>query len=84
MSGGRGWGIGLFFLVVEGEEEEEEEEGGLPEVVVEVVGAGFVGFVGEDDAGAAVVVVAVGVRDEAFLDDSVRHGGVDGRGRVAV
>ena len=42
------------------------------------------GFVGEDDAGAAVVNVAVCVRDEGFLDGTVRQGGVDGGRRVAV
>ena len=42
------------------------------------------GFVGEDDAGAAVIVVAVGVRDDGFLDGTVRQGGVDGWGRVTV
>ena len=45
----------------------------LPEVVVEVVSAGFGGFVGEDYAGAAVVVLAGGVLDEALLYWAVGH-----------
>ena len=48
-------------------------EESLPEVVVEVVSAGFVGFVGEDYAGSAVVVLAGGVRDEALLCWAVGH-----------
>ena len=40
----------------------------LPEVVVEVVRAGFVGFVGEYDAGTTVILLTSGVHDEAFLD----------------
>ena len=47
--------------------------GNLPEVVVEVVCAGFVGFVGEDDAWSAVVVLAGCVRDEALLCWAVGH-----------
>ena len=48
----------------------------LPEVVVEVVSAVFVGFVGEHDAGTAVVVFASGVYDESLRHWAVRHGGV--------
>ena len=40
----------------------------LPEVVIEVVRAGFVGFVGKDDAGTTVVLLTSDVRDEALLD----------------
>ncbi len=69
---------------VDGEGREGRGEGSLPEVVVEVVGAGFVGFVGEDDAGAAVVVLARGVLDEALLRWAVRHAGVVAGGRVGV
>ncbi len=61
---------------VDGGREREKGGGSLPEIVVEVVGAGFVGFVGEDDAGAAVVVLARGVLDEALLGWAVRHAGV--------
>ena len=51
------------------------DEGGkrLPEVVVEVVSAGFVGFVGEHDTGSAVVVFAGSVRDETLLCWAVGH-----------
>ena len=60
------------------------EDGNLPEVVVEVVCARFVGFVGEDDSGTAVVVLAGGVLDEALLGWAVGHLGVVARGCVAV
>lgn len=44
----------------------------VPEVVVEEVGAGLGGFVGEDDAGAVVEGGAFGViRDEEFLHGAV-------------
>lgn len=61
-----------------------EGGGSIPEVVVEIVGAGFVGLVGEDDAGTAVVVLAVGVRDETFLGWAVGHLGRVAWSRVAV
>ena len=57
---------------------------GLPEVVVEVVCAGFGGFVGEDYAGTAVVVVAGRVLDETLLDGPVGHSGLVARCRVAI
>lgn len=63
---------------------EREWIGCLPEIVVEVVGAGFVGFVAEDYPGAAVVGFAGGVGDEAFWRWAVRHGGIVAWGRVAV
>ena len=56
----------------------------LPEVVVEVVRAGFVGLVGEDYTGPAVVVLAGRVLDEALLRWAVRHVGRGAWGRVAV
>lgn len=56
----------------------------LPEVVIEVVGARFVGFVAEDDARSAMVGLASSVGDEAFWRRAVRHGGIVARGRVAV
>ena len=49
------------------------EDGSLPEVVVEVVRARFVGFISEDDSGAAVVMLAGGVLDEALLGWAVSH-----------
>lgn len=58
--------------------------GCLPEIIVEVVGAGFVGFVTQDDARAAVIGFASGVDDEAFWRWAVRHGGIVAWGRVAV
>ena len=45
--------------------------GAVPEVVVEVVGAGFGGLVAEDYAGSAVVGDAVGVCDESGLGGAV-------------
>ena len=56
----------------------------VPEVVVEVVRAGFVGFVGEDNAGTTVVLLTGGVHDEVFLDCAVRHDGLVAWGCVAV
>lgn len=53
------------------------EEESLPEVVVEVVCAGFSGFIGEDNTGPAVVVLAGGVLDKPLLIWTVGHvGGV--------
>lgn len=58
--------------------------GRLPEIIVEVVGAGLVGFVAEDDARSAMVGLTGGVGDKAFWRWAVRHGGIVAWGRVAV
>lgn len=58
--------------------------GRLPEIIVEVVGAGLVGFVAEDDARSAMVGLTGGVSDKAFWRWAVRHGGIVAWGRVAV
>ncbi len=60
------------------------EDGSLPEVVVEVVRARFVGFVSEDNSGAAVVMLAGGVLDEALLGWAVGHLGGVARRCVAI
>jgi len=57
----------------------------VPEVVVEEVGAGLGGLIGEDDAGAVVGGVAFGVvRDKEFLHGAVGELGWWGGGGVGV
>lgn len=58
--------------------------GGLPEVVVKVVGAGFVGLVGEYYTGPAMIVLSGRVLDEAFLCWAMRHAGMMAWGCVAI